>query len=338
LRVGPLSAGADPGPACYGKGGKEPTLTDAYLTVGFLNPEYFLGGKFSLKKELARESLEKIAKHFSISLEEAAFAVIRIANDNAAQLLRLISIHRGYDPRDFTLIAHGGSGPMLSPFIAEELEIRKIIVPAVPPGNFSAWGLLMSDLKHDVVKTVISYIDTDRIESIFNEGYAELEKELSDSFFLADKGREVLLLRYADLRYHGQEHTIRVQVPSGNIGKDEIRIIKERFVERHGKEYGFTLDVPVELVNLHLTGIVSVAKPLVKEIMQSNKNPFKGERDVFWGKEWERTSIYERTLIRPGTEIEGPAILEEATSTVIIKKGQKALVDKYGNVIIKVVA
>lgn len=148
----------------------------------------------------------------------------------------------------------------------------------------------------------------------------------------------MLLFRYADLRYHGQEHTIRVQVPYGTIRAEEIKIIKENFVERHKKEYGFVLDAPIELVNLHLTGVVNVAKPLLKELdVRSNISPLKYEREVFWGNGWEKTPVYEKKLINPGMEVQGPAILEEETSTVIVKKGQKASVDKYGNLLIKVI-
>jgi N-methylhydantoinase A len=338
LRVGPVSAGADPGPACYGKGGKEPTLTDAYVIVGFLNPAYFLGGKFELKKDLAVKSLEKISKHFDITNEQAAFAIIRIANDNAAQLLRLISVQRGYDPRDFVLVAHGGAGPMIAPFIAEELEIKKVIVPTIPPGNFSAWGLLMSDLRYDVVKTVISLLDSKSIQSIFNEGYKELETELSSIFSSVTLSSNVLMLRYADLRYHGQEHTIRVSVPPGQLKEAEINYIRERFREGHLKEYGFALDEPVELVNLHLTAVLSVSKPTIKEMeVETNAKAEKGEREVFWGDSWTRTPVYERKLIRPGKKIDGPAIIEEETSTVVIKKGQSASIDRYGNVVIEVV-
>ncbi len=335
LRVGPMSAGALPGPASYGKGGTRPTVTDAYLTVGFLSPSYFLGGQFNLKPELARDSLEGIAKHFGISVEQAAFAVIRLANDNAAQVLRLVSVQRGYDPRDFALIAHGGSGPMLAPFIAEELEIPKIIVPIIPPGNFSAWGLLMSDLKHDVVKTTIARLDSPRIQTIFNEGFEELASQVISLLKVKTSGADLILTRSADLRYYGQEHTIRVQVIARRIAAKEVTDTAAAFRNQHQREYGFTLDTAVELVNLHVTGVVPTRKPTVGDLVNDGKSlekALKGERSVFWGQMgWARTRIYERGLLPARTTIEGRAIIEEPTTTTLVRSGYEARVDRYGN-------
>ncbi len=332
LRVGPVSAGAVPGPACYGLGGSEPTVTDAYLAVGFLSPDYFLGGQFSLREDLARRSLEKIARHFHISTEEAASGVIRLANDNAAQLLRLISVQRGHDPRDFALIAHGGSGPMLSPFIAEELEIPKIIVPVIPPGNFSAWGLLVTDLKHEVTKTAIARLDSPKIEDVFNGGYAELSSEVF-SLLGGERGK-VLLHRTADLRYYGQEHTIRVDANGGKITTREVAEIGHRFRSQHSKEYSFELDAPVELVNLHVAGVVMTDKPVIRELPRegrSKEKSFKEERDVYWRDGWVKTKVYERGLLPPLAQIEGPAIVEEPTTTTLVRGGYTARSDKYGN-------
>jgi N-methylhydantoinase A len=335
LRVGPTSAGAIPGPASYDRGGRRPTVTDAYLVVGFLSPGYFLGGQFGLKPELARDSLGEISKHFGISVEQAAFAVIRLANDNAAQVLRLISVQRGYDPRDFALIAHGGSGPMLAPFIAEELEIPKIIVPIVPPGNFSAWGLLMSDLKHDVVKTTIARLDSQGIRAVFNGGFKELASEVTSLLKVKASGSDVILTRTADLRYYGQEHTIRVPVRAVDITTREVTDIASAFRNHHQREYGFTLDAEVELVNLHVTGVVPARKPTISELGGRGKNlekALKGRRKVFWGEMgWARTRIYERGLLPALATIKGPAVVEEPTTTTLVRSGYEATVDRYGN-------
>jgi len=331
LKVGPVSAGAVPGPACYGMGGSEPTVTDAYLAVGFLSPDYFLGGQFSLREDLARESLEKVARHFHLSTEEAAFAVIRLANDNAAQVLRLVSVQRGHDPRDFALIAHGGSGPMLSPFIAEELEIPKIIVPVIPPGNFSAWGLLVSDLKHEVTKTAIERLDSPRIQEVFNGGYAELSSEVVS---LLGGERKMLLHRTADLRYYGQEHTIRVDANAGKMTTREVTEVGHRFRSQHSKEYGFELEAPVELVNLHVAGVVVSDKPVIRELSGEGRSlakSLKEERAVYWGSEWVKTKVYERGLLPPLTQVEGPAVLEEPTTTTLVRRGYSARSDRYGN-------
>jgi N-methylhydantoinase A len=336
LRVGPVSAGAVPGPACYGLGGTKPTLTDAYIVAGLLNPEYFLGGQLRLDADLARQSMSSIAKRFSVTVEEAAFAVIRLANDNAAQLLRLISVQRGYDPREFTLMAHGGSGPLLSAFIAEELEIPKVVVPVVPPGNFSAWGLLMSDLKHDVTKTTVRRLDSPGAEAVLNKAYAELYSEMIE-VITPEAGTEILLHRSADLRYYGQEHTIRVSVAEGELREPDVKEIVSRFQEQHRREYGFVLDTAVELVNVHLTGVVPTAKPSIGELSpdgRSVQGALKGERKVFWGDEWRSTAVYDRQRLPPHAEVVGPAVLEEPTSTTPVRPGQTARLDRYGNLIL----
>ena len=264
LKVGPLNAAADPGPACYGLGGTRPTLTDAYLVAGFLNPAYFLGGALRVHPDLAERAVSTLAEHFKISVDEAAFAVLRIANDNAAQLLRLISVQRGYDPRDFTLVAYGGSGPMIAPFIAEELEIPKIVIPAVPPGNFSAWGLLMSDLRHTLAQTLVRRIDSRDSTTLFNTHYGVLEQNVLALYREEGIAQGVDLERTADFRYSGQEHTITVPVALGTFGEKEVGELIATFNKHHQREYGFSLDSPTELVNLRVTGVVRVQKPVLK--------------------------------------------------------------------------
>lgn len=339
LRVGPLSAGAIPGPACYGRGGTQPTLTDAYVTVGFLNSEYFLGGAYRLQPSLAEQSLRTIAEHFKIDPVEAAFAIIRIANDNAAQLLRLISVQRGYDPRDFTLIAHGGSGPMFAAFIAEELEIPKVIVPAIPPGNFSAWGLLMSDLKHNVVQTMVTRLDSAGVEELIRRTYNALENEVMRIY--RDEGitKGIVLQRTADLRYYGQEHTIRVPVTGGDITEREVVQVRSTFEQHHEREYGFRLDSPVELVNLRVTGVVSVGKPRMKRWETTTKSveeAMREERGVYWGGERRITTpIYRRNLLPPEGQLTGPAIVEEPTSTIVIPESFTASIDAFGHLILR---
>lgn len=334
LRVGPRSAGAIPGPASYGLGGTEPTVTDAYLAVGFLNPAYFLGGQFSLKADLAKKSLEPIAKQFGISPEQAAFAVVRLANDNAAQVLRLVSVQRGYDPRDFALVAHGGSGPMLSAFIAEDLEIPRVIIPVVPPGNFSAWGLLVSDMKYDATKTTVLRLDSPSAPDVFTKGIAELSEEV---LALAG-GKHAVLSHSADLRYYGQEHTIRVLLQSRVSSRPEVEEVAKRFREQHMREYGFALEAGIELVNLHATAVVMTKKPPVPEQQAGARTvaaALKGERGVYWGSGWEATKVYERSQLPPGSTVEGPAVIEEPTTTTLVKGGFSAATDRFGNLILE---
>lgn len=339
LKVGPLNAGGRPGPACYGLGGERPTLTDAYLVAGFLNPDYFLGGKLKIHRNLAQKSLEAIAKQFGVSIEEAALAVVRIANDNSAQLLRLISVQRGYDPRDFTLVAYGGSGPMIAPFIAEELEIPRILIPSIPPGNFSAWGLLMSDLRHTLAHTFVQRLEGEASAELLNQSFGRLEREISE-LYAAEGVREGLLFqRTADLRYYGQEHTITVPVPSTSYGDKEIAQIAEAFAQHHEREYGFRLSSAVELVNLRLTGVYGVRKPApmrrTGHSAGESATPL-GERRVCWGQGQSLpTPVYRRDKLPPRAQLRGPAIVEEPTTTVVIPPGFTASADEFDNLLLE---
>ncbi len=338
LKVGPVNAAADPGPACYGMGGTRPTLTDAYLAAGFLNPGYFLGGALPVHPDLAERSIAPLAAHFGIPVDAAAFAVMRIANDHAAQLLRLISVQRGYDPRDFALIAYGGSGPMIAPFIAEELEIPRIVVPSIPPGNFSAWGLLMSDLRHTVVQTLVSRIDPRSSAPLLNGRYAELEDSVRALYRDEGVTEGVALERSADFRYSGQEHAITVPVPPGAFGETEVGALLSTFDLHHEREYGFRLPAPAELVNLRVTGVVQVHKPdrtPPRAIAGGAASPAAG-RAVYWG-DGRRTPtpVYRRERLAPGARLAGPLIVEEPTTTILVPAAFSATVDGLGNFVLE---
>ncbi len=339
LRVGPKAMGADPGPACYGKGGNEPTVTDAYVVNGLINPQYLLGGEMKIYRDLAVNVIrEKIADHFGISVEEAAEGIIKIANENAANAIRIISVQKGYDPRDFTLIAHGGSGPMFAPFIAEDLEIKKIVIPTIHPGVFSAWGMLLSDIRHDVISTNVIRLDAENVEKIINGAYTQLEKRLLDIY--RKEGFEdsrVIVSRYADMRYKGQEHTVKVPIPSGDVG-GRISEIVNRFHDYHEREYSFKLlDSPVEIVNFHVSGIVKAKKAVIREKRNHNtsvEEAIKEERRVFFNGESTTLPVMDRDKLPTGIEIDGPMIVEDPTTTVLVLGSQKLKVDKYGNIII----
>jgi N-methylhydantoinase A len=342
LKVGPKAAGAYPGPACYGKGGVEPTLTDAYIVTGYLNPNYLLGGELKIYRDKAEGALKRFADYYKIPIEDVAEAIIRIANDQAAYAIRLVSVQRGLDPRDFTLIAHGGSGPMFAPFIASELHIPRIVVPVIPVGVFNAWGMLVADVRHDLVRTHIMKL-TGKTEDakLIDDLYNALQKQLLD-IFAAEKVEleKVFIMRHADMRYYGQEHVIKVPVMSGKIGAKEVKEIENAFINAHEKEYGFILeDNPVEIVNFHTTGILRVKKPTLQTLSHEGKTigeALKEEREVYFGRTegLKRTPIYSRDLLPTGVEIAGPAIIEETTSTTIVAKDFKAKTDKFGNVLI----
>lgn len=338
LKVGPKATGAYPGPAAYGKGGKEPTVTDAYIVCGFLNQEELLGGKIKVNKKLAEEAVSKIATYYKISIEEAAYGILRIANDNAVNAVRLVSIQRGYDPRDFSLIAYGGSGPMFTPFIANELEINKAVIPSIPAGVFSAWGMLVSDIRHDLVMTFPTRLDKENSIEIVNEKFNELERKLV-SLFLSEgfKAEDVILSRYAEMRYYGQEHTVNVSIMSGVIRDKELEEIKRRFHEVHERTYAFKLDNPIEIVNYRVSGIIKVKKVPIRKITHVNKagNIKLGRRKVYYNGNYEEWEVYDKRLLSPNYIIQGPAIIEEPTSTAIILEKQRGTLDEYGNLIIE---
>ncbi|MGC9090144.1 MAG: hydantoinase/oxoprolinase family protein [Fervidicoccaceae archaeon] len=340
LRVGPKAAGASPGPACYMKGGTEPTVTDAYVVAGILNPNHLLAGELKINKDAAVKSLEKISSFYGMSPEEVAWGIIRLANENASSIIRIISIQKGYDPREFSLIAYGGSGPLFAPFIARELEMKSVIVPSVPPGVFSAWGLLATDIRHDALKTDIMPLREEEAGRI-EENFEELETSLKKIFVGEGLGeREIVFVRYADLRYYGQEHTVKVRIPFERIGKDEINKIKAIFHEEHRREYEFELpDNPIEIVNFHVTAYALVKKVKLTEELQekyrSVDEAITGERSVFIDGKREKLPIYSKLMIPQETEIRGPAVVEDPTSTILLLEGMYLRKDKYGNLIMR---
>ncbi|NIQ05912.1 MAG: hydantoinase/oxoprolinase family protein [Candidatus Korarchaeota archaeon] len=339
LKVGPKAMGAEPGPACYGKGGNTPTVTDAYVINGLINPEYLLGGEMKLHKDLAVKAVRKIADHYGISIQEAAEGIIKLANENASDAIRLVSVQRGFDPREFALVAYGGAGPMFAPFIAEELELKNIVIPTVPPGVFSAWGVLVTDIRHDLVQTNVLRLDRKGAIETINGTYEDLEDKIVNIF--EDEGLEtekVVLKRFADMRYYGQEHTVRVPIFSGKLTESKIPQIIERLHEIHNREYSFKLkDSPVEIVNFHVTGISKVKKISLEEKEDrggSVKESIKGERDVFLNGQSRTLKVYYKPKVPKGASIRGPAIIEDPTSTVLVLDDQVAECDKFGNIVI----
>jgi N-methylhydantoinase A len=341
LRVGPLATGAYPGPACYGKGGKEATVTDAYVVNGLINPNYLLGGEMKIYKDLALTTIkEKIAKYYNISAEDSAEGIIKIANENAANAIRLISVQKGYDPREFSLIAHGGSGPMFAPFIAQELEIKKIIIPTIPPGVFSAWGMLLTDIRHDMIATNVTKFNKESLELI-NETFRNVEEKIIKVFEEEEKisSEKISIFHYGDMRYMGQEHTVKIPIDSGTIKEKNIPLIISRFHEYHEREYSFRFPKNiVEIVNFHVVGIVKTKKLQIREIAEkynSIDDSIKEQREVFINGIRSKLPVYDRQKIVMNLKIKGPAILEDPTSTLLVLENQEFLRDKYGNIIIQ---
>ncbi|WP_440706465.1 hydantoinase/oxoprolinase family protein [Heyndrickxia oleronia] len=335
LKVGPHSAGALPGPVAYGQGGIEPTTTDANLLTGRLSPKNF---DYEVDMEKVSEAIKAtISNYFNISVEDGALGIIRIANSNMLNALKLISIRKGYNPREFTLVAFGGGGSMHAPALAKELGVKKVVVPLASP-VFSAWGMLMTDLRHDYIQTQIKRLSEVDITSL-NQTWDTLENQAYNQFEQEALQKEsVLFTRFLDMRYLGQEHTVKVPVPNGNWDEKTLEEIIGRFHQLHEKNYTFKLEqADTEIVNLHLTAFGQVKKPTLEKNIVTGEldNALKEVRPVYFEQEgWVDTTIYDREKIPTMQEINGPAIVEEKASVTVIYNGQSLQVDEYGNLII----
>jgi N-methylhydantoinase A len=338
LHVGPQSAGADPGPACYERGGTEPTVTDANLHLGFLNPQYFLGGEMEIDAGLAKQAIARIASYYNISLDEAALGIIKIVNTNMSALLQSMTVKRGYDPRDFALVAFGGAGPLHAAAIAQELGIPTIIIP-MNSGVFSAWGMLMADLRHDFALTHIKPIKEAEVDR-FNTMFRDLEARLRDIFKQENVLDENIEVTYQmDLRYLGQEHTLSVFAPAHFTEADKA-VVSKSFDDLHLAAYGHNApEESKEVVSLKAIGIGRVNKPSMQAIQAGGKEPASeahtGERSVYRGNgAYERFNIYRRERLLANNVIDGPAVIEEITATTVVENNQTCTVDQYGNLII----
>ena len=342
FRVGPNSAGADPGPACYGLGGDLPTVTDANLVLGRLNPQYFVGGRLQLKPELSVKAIEKhLAKKLDMTVVQAALGVLKIVNNNMVQAVQKESVRRGFDIRKFSLLACGGAGPLHACDLAEQLRMESVIVPP-NPGILAALGLMTTDLKYDFSRTELQLASTADVAKIARD-FAELEREavarLIEDRVPADRRAQE---RAADCRYKGQGYELRVAVPEGKIDAAAIKVIANNFHDAHEAEFGRAFkDNDVEIVNIRVNGIGRIPDlewPKVKKGTRDPADAFKYEKKVIFetrGKPVPTpTKVYERTLLKSGNVIAGPALVEQMDSTTVIAPGSEAKVDRFGNVII----
>ena len=340
MRVGPRSAGAEPGPACYGRGGVEPTVTDANLVLGRLNPESFLGGRLGLDPGKARGAiLDRLASPLGMSVEEAAEGIVRVVNAGMIKGIRVVSVAKGYDPREFCLVTFGGAGPVHAAELAAELDIPRVLVP-IAPGVTSALGLLMADLRNDLVRTVLRSSDSVDPGDL-SARYAEMEADALEQ--MRREGLEagsVALVRMADVRYLGQGFELEVPVASGELTAAELSSIYERFHDSHRRLYGYDQkDSMLEVVNLRVTSIVKLPQPKFEAApLDGSRNPagaMTGKRDVYFHGEPLPSDIYDRKKLRPGDVVEGPAIIEQLDSTTVVWPGQAASVDAYSNLILE---
>jgi N-methylhydantoinase A len=348
LVVGPQSAGAVPGPVCYGKGGTEPTVTDAHLILGRV-PATLAGGAVSLDREAAESAIrEKIARPLGLTLEEAADGILAVVNASMVGAIRLVSIERGHDPRQFTLVPFGGAGPLHGVDLAELLGIPRILVPR-NPGVLSTVGLLNADVRDDYVRTRVwegPEFPADEVRAGFEELAASAHLSRGQQ---ADPARATFE-RSADLRYRGQGFELTVEVPEQTVDAAAMAALRERFHAAHERLYGYALrSAPVELVNLRVTVSVPLPKARPPEIAPQI-GPIDGarvgEREVYFGRAhgasarptaglgWLPTPRYDRSLLGAGAVVAGPAVLEQVDSTTVLGPGQQATVDRFGNLIV----
>ncbi|MDA0675849.1 MAG: hydantoinase/oxoprolinase family protein [Proteobacteria bacterium] len=337
MKVGPRSAGARPGPACYGQGGTEPTVTDANLLVGRLNADYFLAGARRLDPRLAEHAIrERLAKPLGMSIAAAAAGVLAITESHMVNAIKLISVQRGLDPRDFTLVAFGGCGPLHALKLAEELSIGKVLVPAAP-GNVSAWGLLAADVRHDLVRTRVQPLADVTAAALA----ASLDELLHESRDRSDaEGTPEATRRFVaavDLRYQGQNYEITLPLPLAERNKwseTDWAELADRFAAEHLKLYGYTLpERPVIMVNLRLTAIGAIARPRWPGAPKASGDPRPlARRKVTLAPDRiEAVPVYSIDQLDDGHRIDGPAIVEHPGSTLFLPDGWRARYDGARN-------
>lgn len=341
FRVGPLSAEADPGPVCFGKGGTEPTVTDAHLILGRINPRNFLGRRMKLDVAGAKAAIQdRIADPLGLSLEEAAHGITHLADTNMIHAIRRVTIERGHDPRDFTLLGYGGGGGLFAASLAREMEIGKTIIP-VNPAVFSAWGILNSDFREDVVRTTVTptaALSVEELLEMFGDLAGAAADKLAASGLAAERAR---FARALDMRYEGQEHTVKVPLPpTGDFKAGGMPLLQSLFDQLHERMYAHASPgTPTELVNLRLSAIVESAKPSILEIPRGTGDggeALKSDRRVYFRDKRDAVAcpVYDRERLGAGDAFRGPAIVEEWNTTTIVHPGQRLGVDDYGNLII----
>ena len=339
FRVGPQSAGADPGPACYNMGGAEPTVTDGDLVCGYLNPEYFLGGKKRLYPELSRKVIkEKLADKLGLTIEEAAYGIYRIVNSNMAQGTRLSSVNKGYDPRLCLLITAGGAGPVHACDIAKELEMALILIPKTS-SVFCASGMLISDLRHDFVRVVHmvllpEYVDVELINNRFQEMREEANRVLEREGIPPEARK---FTYSADIRYEAQFNEIETPICLENdcFTLNQLPTLHQAFNARHDSLYGYSLPGhPQELMALRLTAWGIVDKPKFAEAPfrgQDASQAIKGIREIYYEGQYMKVPIYAGPQMGHGNEVKGPAIIEEPTTTIFVTPDWQLTCDRYDN-------
>jgi N-methylhydantoinase A len=343
LEMGPHSAGAVPGPICYGRGGTEPTFTDAAVVSGLLDPEYFLGGEIKLDLSAVRERIaERIARPLGLSVDEAASGIVALTEAKMAAMLEEITISKGHDPRDFTLLTYGGGGPLTASALAARLKIPRVIVPS-SSSTFSAWGMLTLDIVHDFSKTAVGSLQSLDERGALAGAFVELEARGVDALDREGVGATDRELHYSiDMRYENQEHTLNVAIAADARDTITSSRLRELFDERHKLVYGYVVTDPVEVVAYRVRAVGTLDKPrrpAVAAGSERSDHALKHARRATHresGGEFE-WRVYDRRLLLSGNVVDGPAIIEEPTTTTLVAPSQRLVVDEAGHLIISFV-
>ncbi|MEU4516541.1 hydantoinase/oxoprolinase family protein [Nonomuraea wenchangensis] len=338
LRVGPRSAGATPGPACYGRGGTEPTVTDANLVLGRIDPDWFAGGTLDLDTEAARRALDTVGQGLGLDTLAIAEGVCDVANAKMAQAIRTITVSRGIEPREFTLVAFGGAGPMHAVFLARELGIKEVVVPRFP-GAFSAWGMLQTDIRKDFSDTYF-HLDADldgadmaaKLRGMAEEGLASLAGE-----GVPEESRRVE--HAVDIRYAAQEYTLTVPLADADEPAAEgfVEVIAKRFAQQHETRYGHAnLGAPIEFVTLRTTAFGDLGRGAAEQVGEAQGPDFAQEtREVVFDGQARPTILVRREALSAGHAFEGPAIIVESTATTVVPPGFSVSVDPIGSLVVR---
>jgi N-methylhydantoinase A len=333
LKVGPQSAGADPGPACYGQGGGAPTVTDANVALGYLGTDGAWGGSIRIESALACDAVDRLAARLGLNRMEMAEGILEIANANMIGALRLVSVQKGHDLRDFALLAYGGAGPVHAGRLAELLEIPRVIVPALS-GEFSAFGGLVSDVRYDAVRTVLARldeIDPERLETLYRDLEAACVAHL-----LADEHAEseIRCVRSLDLRYVGQKYELEVSW-AGLVRVDRQELAR-RFDDMHRRMFSYATGEPLECVNLRVAASVAVATPVLLPHQPAVRPIRRSQRRAFFRQTGEvELPVYDRDTLPVDWAADGPLAIEDAWSTTLVYPGQEVAADRYGNLLIE---
>ncbi|MEM8589400.1 MAG: hydantoinase/oxoprolinase family protein [Pseudomonadota bacterium] len=335
LKVGPQSAGAEPGPICYGRGGERPTVTDAALILGYVDPDRFLEGQMTLDVAAARSGIERwIGAELGMNVEAAAAGIYDVLLARTVGAARQVTVERSRDPATFSLLAFGGAGPLLAPLVARDMGIREVIVPIVPSG-FSAWGMLGADIVNDYARTDLRLLDdvsADDLESLFAAMEADARASLTDQGIGADNAATE---RQLELRYMGQEHALTVAVGSA-IDRAALRQV---FEELHEARYGHAMEAPVQILNVRVRGLGIGRSPTVAEVERADGGPERAlinQRPAYCFARRAMTpfAVYDRARLAPDDRIDGPAMVDEGTSVTVIQSDQRLEVNRYGHLLV----